>query len=181
MGPLEVPLPRDLSGPDGQQAPRLLKPRAQWVQVMVKDHQKPLADVVRQPGPEEGHRPHAGSHLPQQPQGVHPRRPQHHQIDGQVHRHHPNVPGHPVHQGAQRQHMEQQQSHRLGPVEPLLPLFLQLQGQQEQEGHLHHLPRLEVEQPPRQGQPALVAGAVVVAEGDQEQQQPCVQRGQQPP
>ena len=148
---------------------------------MVQDHQKAQADILRQPGPEHHHPRRPGGGLSQEPQGVDPRRKQHPKIDGQIDRRHADVPGHPVQQAAQGQHMGQQGQDGPGPVQALLRQPVQLDGQQEQEGEFHNLRRLEVEHAPRQGDPALVARAVVVAQGDQQQEQDHVEDGQQPP
>ena len=110
-----------------------------------------------------------------------PRGPEHPQIDGQIDGHHAHVSRHAIQQAAQRQHMEQQQKDGLGAVQPLFAQPAYLKGQQQQEGQLDHLCRLQVEQASRQGEPALVACAVVVAQGDQQQEQPGVDQRQQPP
>ena len=181
LGPLEVSLARDLARTNGQQAALLLESLSQGVQPMVEHHQKPHAYILRQPGPEQNHRSHARGHLPQEPEGMNPRRPEHHQVDRQIDRHHANVPGHPIEQRAQGQDMEQQQKHRLGPVQSLLPQLSQLKSQQEQKGDFDHLRRLQIESAPGQGDPALVPGSVVIAQGDQQEQKPHIDHRQQPP
>ena len=82
---------------------------------------------------------------------MNPPQPEHHQVDRQIDRHHANVPGHPIEQRAQGQDMEQQQKHRLGPVQSLLPQLSQLKSQQEQKGDFDHLRRLQIESAPRAG------------------------------
>lgn len=77
--------------------------------------------------------------------------------------------------------MEQQQKHRLGPVQSLLPQLSQLKSQQEQKGDFDHLRRLQIESAPGQGDPALVPGSVVIAQGDQQEQKPHIDHRQQPP
>ena len=69
-----------------------------------------------------------------------------------------------------------------GAVKPaVFPQPGKLKGQQEQEEQLAKLCGLEIEMSAWQGDPALVACPVVIAKGDEQEQQAKIARRQQPP
>ena len=164
LGTVEIPLAPETAAADGQQAPGLLPTGVLYIVTMVEDHQKAVQHILfgvrhqiknydaadscshcaeKQSKPPQGKARHEGHHHEDQ-----------HEHEGIAH-----VAGNDEVQPRQPQGMARRhQGGREGFQVPLLlPEPLQLPGQQDDEGDLHHLRRTDAHRQKRKFQPRPVA------------------------